>query len=56
MERFISVRSGLTLIFSRVKLQGDVGENGVRTGLGHLEIPNGSTYDGSFQKVSPIKS
>ena len=31
--------------------QGDVGEDGVRTGLGHLEIPNGSTYDGSFQKV-----
>merc|ERR1711874_579016 len=32
---------------------GDVGENGVRTGLGHLEIPNGSTYDGSFQKGLP---
>ena len=30
---------------------GDLDENGVRTGMGHLEIPNGSTYDGSFDKV-----
>ena len=30
---------------------GDLDENGVRTGMGHLEIPNGSTYDGSFYKV-----
>ena len=34
-----------------INLSGDVEENGLRTGLGHLEIPNGSTYDGSFQKV-----
>ena len=26
-------------------------ENGVRTGMGHLEVPNGSTFDGSFDKV-----
>ena len=24
-----------------------------RTGMGHLEIPNGSTYDGSFDKGLP---
>ena len=31
---------------------GDLNEAGVRTGMGHLEIPNGSTYDGSFEKVA----
>ena len=31
--------------------QGDLDCNGVRVGMGHLEIPNGSTYDGSFNKV-----
>ena len=25
----------------------------MRVGLGHLEIPNGSTYDGSFSKGLP---
>ena len=30
---------------------GDLDENGVRTGMGHLEVPNGSTFDGSFDKV-----
>eukprot|EP00090_Calanus_glacialis_P036383 TRINITY_DN62117_c0_g1_i1.p1 TRINITY_DN62117_c0_g1~~TRINITY_DN62117_c0_g1_i1.p1 ORF type:complete len:194 (-),score=48.50 TRINITY_DN62117_c0_g1_i1:263-844(-) len=32
---------------------GDLDETGVRVGLGHLEIPNGSTYDGSFSKGLP---
>ena len=31
--------------------QGDLDSSGVRVGMGHLEIPNGSTYDGSFNKV-----
>ena len=34
-----------------IRCPGDLDENGVRTGMGHLEIPNGSTYDGSFYKV-----
>ena len=34
-----------------IRCPGDLDENGVRTGMGHLEIPNGSTYDGSFDKV-----
>ena len=34
-----------------IQCPGDLDENGVRTGMGHLEIPNGSTYDGSFDKV-----
>ena len=32
---------------------GDLDEAGVRVGLGHLEIPNGSTFDGSFSKGLP---
>ena len=32
---------------------GDVDENGVRLGMGHLEIKNGSTYNGSFDKGLP---
>ena len=35
--------------------QGDLDCNGVRIGMGHLEIPNGSTYDGSFNKVIIIE-
>lgn len=30
---------------------GDFDENGVKSGMGHLELPNGATYDGQFQKV-----
>ena len=32
---------------------GDLDEAGVRVGLGHLEIPSGATYDGSFSKGLP---
>ena len=32
---------------------GDFDENGVKSGLGHLEVPNGSTYDGQFLKGLP---
>ncbi|XP_023335305.1 MORN repeat-containing protein 4 homolog [Eurytemora carolleeae] len=32
---------------------GDFDEFGVKTGLGHMEIPNGSTYDGTFNKGLP---
>ena len=32
---------------------GDLDETGFRTGMGHLEIPNGSTFDGSFDKGLP---
>ncbi|TRY71224.1 hypothetical protein TCAL_10839 [Tigriopus californicus] len=32
---------------------GDFDENGVKSGMGHLEVPNGSTYDGQFQKGLP---
>ena len=35
---------------------GDLDENGVRTGMGHLEIQSGSTYDGSFDKVKFFSS
>ena len=35
--------------------QGDLDSSGVRVGMGHLEIPNGSTYDGSFNKVNNAK-
>ena len=53
MERFILVtQHSVFLLFSYPA--GDLEEGGVRTGLGHLEIPSGSTYDGSFQKVSEI--
>ena len=33
---------------------GDLDSSGVRVGMGHLEIPNGSTYDGSFNKVNDV--
>ena len=33
--------------------EGDLDENGVRLGMGHLEIRNGSTFNGSFDKGLP---
>ena len=35
---------------------GDFDENGVKSGMGHLELPNGATYDGQFQKVTAGKA
>ena len=32
---------------------GNFDENGIKNGVGHLELPNGSTYDGHFQKGLP---
>jgi len=32
---------------------GDFDADGVKTGLGHMEIPSGSTYDGTFNKGLP---
>ena len=40
---------------NKTLFQGDMDCNGVRVGMGHLEIPNGSTYDGSFNKVNDAK-
>lgn len=32
---------------------GDFDDNGVKCGMGHLEIPNGTTYEGHFNKGLP---
>ena len=53
MGHFILVGKVTYIMSCYINIPGDLDETGVRVGLGHLEIPNGSTYDGSFSKGLP---